>query len=490
MASFSTIPGELVSEILFQLPQTDLCSISRVNKYFNVLAEPALYHSITWEGPSREPPIVPLLCTLFTRPDLCAYVKHIRFRNNFYSLRRLPGSSNKDHSRVSLTNNQLRQCDKFVNESSIPLKSAWMDWIKFGSVDCLLSLLIWQLPNLKTLHVHRTTWNGYDFLKTVFCYALCTEIPWHGLTRFPHLEQVEILPGMRYTESRWREGKPSNREAFPFSFFYLPSIRTLVCSSEDVNEAWKGSNEPIPIWLYPLKISETLTSLDIRDVFRDTHLGFTIAKIPTLRKLRLTFNVYIYTSVFNCSEFELALTEGAGKLEELCLVLDNTANRRVDDESGRLLVNKTLSFRSFEKLRTLEIPPMLLLGQRLPRTFQGSGPLNVLLENVLPRNLKHLTLTSTYPLADPGEPIYDEPTVRGAFENWWHNWKASTPKLEDLTLSRLSFEEFESFDPEWREVSQLVKLGRSSGVGVVVRKRPETVDEMALRWARSTLDDD
>lgn len=105
MPSLSTIPSELVGEILFQLPQTDLYSVSRVSKYFNILTKSALYYSITWEGPSRELPIVPLLCTLFNRPGLCAHVKHVRFRNNFYLPWRLPESSNKDHSRVSLTEN-------------------------------------------------------------------------------------------------------------------------------------------------------------------------------------------------------------------------------------------------------------------------------------------------------------------------------------------------------------------------------------------------
>lgn len=283
---------------------------------------------------------------------------------------------------------------------------------------------------------------------------------------------------MRYTETRWQEGKPSNQEASPFSFFCLPSVRTLVCSSEDVNEAWKGNNGPLPIWLYPLEISKTLTSLDIRDVIRATHLGFTISKISSLRKLRLTFNVYIFTSAFSCNESELALAEGAGKLEELCLVLDNIANRIINNESDSLLVNKTFLFQALEKLRTLQIPSTLLLGQRLPSTYQGSEPLNVSLENVLPQNLKHLTLTSIYPLADSGEPIYDQPIVGGALESWLHNWKSSTPKLDILTLSRVSFEKFESFDPEWREVNRLIKLCRSSGVGVNVRHRPETVGEM------------
>jgi len=488
MASLLTIPTELFDNILLHLPQRDLVSLCRTSKYAKLLTEPALYHEISWMGPNQKPLLLPLLCTLFNRPELCAHITHFTFLNNFHALYTLPDSSNLDHSRVSMTDSttsqRLQQCADFVSTSSIPCKTNWIEWVQFGSVDCLLGLLVWQLPNLKVLKVHRVPWNGFDFVKTVFGYALCSKDPLYGLTRFQQLEQVDISPGL---SCRWGKNKGSNTSTYQFAFFYLPGIKRLACNAEDMSHSWGGDSELTVLEGHRgLMISETLTSLDLRDVYRGKYIAFVISTASALRRLRLTLIVSPWTSRLDCSEFQLALSEGARKLEDVCIVLDNDKNHRIndDDVSNSLVIAHSISFQKFEKLHTLEIPRLLLFGQSLPGEHEG---LVTCLSDVLPPSIEHLSLSSIHPIPDPGEPYYDYAAVRGAFEGWLDNWNLSTPKLKRITLYRLSFVEIKSFKPLWQEIRPLVDLCIKVGIEAEVRYTPETLDEMALRWAHSKL---
>lgn len=150
MALLDDIPTEIIQQIFKLLPKADLASLCLTNHSNRHHAEPCLYSTINFRGSASEkPPIILLLRTLLSRPELFALIDtfslvgYAPLYRMFSDELRLPIPSN-----VSLS-----QFISAIEKTKAPYIDIWVMKLENCEMDAFAGLLIAYLSNTTSLTI-------------------------------------------------------------------------------------------------------------------------------------------------------------------------------------------------------------------------------------------------------------------------------------------------------------------------------------------------
>jgi hypothetical protein len=186
----ASCPADILLLVLELQSPAEWRTLCLVNRHFRAIAEPLLYSKIqwSWKDPKNPPPIVPLLRTIISRPELAAHVTNIQLEGQTLS----NFGSTSSISSIPLSGAELDQEIEFIQRTGVSYSEFWIQQLRKGVTDALIALLLAQLPNLRQLDlrpvfVQRSTLTGM-----VLSSAVCEP----GVYRFPdfsHLRDVSAL---------------------------------------------------------------------------------------------------------------------------------------------------------------------------------------------------------------------------------------------------------------------------------------------------------
>lgn len=137
---------------MFQfVSSAELHALCLVNKTCGTIAEKFLYSKIqmTWLKADRPPPIIQLLRTLFSRPQLAAYITTVHLDSNFYDYWnfqfKIPN--------LPVSGAELDQPIAFIRGTGAPYSNLWIQELRQGSLDAFVALLLAQLSNVRYLYL-------------------------------------------------------------------------------------------------------------------------------------------------------------------------------------------------------------------------------------------------------------------------------------------------------------------------------------------------
>jgi hypothetical protein len=184
-------------------------------------------------------------------------------------------------------------------------------------------------------------------------------------------------------------------------------------------------------WITHLPDPSTITSLDL-DSIRETHLGRILSVTPGLKSLtwdwfhnsqsRNSSN----TPLIDLDEVATALIHVRNTLKQLSITADcifhtgwGTSEFPVLEIKGSLtpLVD-------FNQLESLDIP-LPFLASFTPKT-------GIQLEDVVPRNIKHLRISDDLEMQEQYD--WDDTSLLRAIESWRNSLRASNPNLSTISL--------------------------------------------------------
>ncbi|KAM5342077.1 hypothetical protein ACJ41O_015108 [Fusarium nematophilum] len=264
MASLLNSPVEIRLSIAKLLPFSDLRSLSRVNKHFHALVEPALYakiklnfppgmeplseeerHAITvqnWSAPPEKDVhrLTLLLRTLLARPELC---------NHIFVLKIVKSGAGRlgNYLFSSIDKIDLQSAIGVIKRTGLPEHNAWARDLERGSMDAITALVISMLPNLRRLVIWPIVDQiGHNLYNLVRSAALSTRRDQQQRRAFQHLREVEICYGGELVTRNPHD---------PLLFLYFPNIHDLKIHVPDgAGFSWPGASAPKPSNLSSLEL--------------------------------------------------------------------------------------------------------------------------------------------------------------------------------------------------------------------------------------------
>lgn len=263
------------------------------------------------------------------------------------------------------------------------------------------------------------------------------------------------------------------------SLFYLPSVRHISSIATILAPRWPLVAQPD---------ASNLTSLELTLV-REGHLGQILSVTRNLQKLRwgwfyredLTECDKCVTNVIDLDKIVTDLSHVRDTLTDLTI----TAWTEADPFLPQLLTTGSFEgMTHFAALTSLEAPLPFLLGysplesgynpdsptneERLysePRVHALSESPSKRLQHVLPRNIRHLTVTDDLYLQDE----YDwlDVDLLALIRFWLAEWKTCTPRLQGVHVL-LNIMDCEEWGPEIRQ--EFVELCSTAGIQGKVTK--------------------
>jgi hypothetical protein len=306
-------------------------------------------------------------------------------------------------------------------------ESQYEDSVGFASA--LGPILISQLPSLKSVNLG-SSWNKLSNRSvntgTMFRSTL---VPGPGNphpSHFQKLERVEAYFPLYGYESPYRGNLLQNTQE-AMSFFYLPALKDLTLLitntySQDGRSTfeWPGERPP------PTKI-RTL----VLEALGEENLGDILSLTPKIQKL-----VWIHwysnkvrgnfsSPVIDCDTVIEALSLVQDVLEDLTVQADLVYRDKqpVEDGDG---VKGRLDLRNFDKLRKIEAPLILLLGIDQERAGKFA--------DVLPRNVREVTINADYGLESLENLKWDPRLVIDTFRTWLADSRTVTPHLTRINV--------------------------------------------------------
>ncbi|KAK4442625.1 hypothetical protein QBC34DRAFT_480019 [Podospora aff. communis PSN243] len=431
MAPLDSLPMEMLWQIFSSVPSTDLCALARSNRYCSTAAQSMLYTSIDLrlekvklrgeETRTDAPQIAPLLSTLLRRLDLAAQVGEF-----------------KDH---------LTQFIAYIDTMELPNNHEWIEALKQGSMDAVITLLVSRLPNLSLIHLASGAAEESRFLGEMFASALCGQ-PTGNLPTFPRLRSLTFIP---ISSGRGRRLSRNTKDVL--AFLYLPGLEHLHTRIESpLCFSWPSDGVAPPAC--------NLTSMKLTGI-REGPLGHLLRATKYLETLEWESlydphanSTHDGTTSVYLNQFMTDLSHVKTTLRSLRISIDWRSDHFYMWPT--LIIQGSLDgLRDFEQLTHLEVPMVFLVG-----IAHGSRP-GDRLETGLPVGLESLIIN------DDGSRYnnYDWPDlcILPMVTSWLARWRTWTPLLRKST--------WQIFNDDWAsaEVRQLRDAHLSAGLAVEIQ---------------------
>ncbi|CAG9997219.1 unnamed protein product [Clonostachys byssicola] len=348
MAQLSTVPIEVVHNILSFVPRADLSRLCRVNKSLYQIAQLFLYSiiDINWGDdetvPScHNPPIIPLLRTLLRKPELFSYIDKLYLSGGrMYDNPERPLLDTKD-----LSPNLSLFIDA-IKTTQVSYTSLWIDRLIVGGMDALAGLLITSVSRIRCLHIGHNYVNGDDILGKVLLSKVYGELP-----AFERLKEVW------YTK-RKEDYAPRRNEIFPCaaSLFYLPTATDFYISM---------SNPNIFVWPREKPNLDHLTDLSIEWILEE-NLVRILAITPNLKSLEYTWIYYpddeLEYRMMDLDYLVDVLSCVKETLEKFTFWMEMGDEERDGSTMNMEFRGAMRGLAEFDKLKYLDIPLVCLAG--------------------------------------------------------------------------------------------------------------------------------
>lgn len=472
MVFLNEVPNDILLCIFEVCSRRSITELSKVNRRFHILSQPQLYNTINWKWLDNNwkgeggviPPILLLLRTIFTTPDVARLIHFVKLEGNSFCAQ---GPYRRAKSpKIPLDSISASELDIILSavksiQSKIrmPLgqENLLAEEFRAGTMDAMLPILLSQLPNLRFLHLAHNFTKEIPLLAIVLKTLLCSpeqsregkeQTERFALSSFESLQEVTFTPSIDSEGYRhyipfsqrnitWGESRRDIVYTAVLPFLYAPRIERIRATIEEPHTAfhwlsWDDSNTSATAREIPPPIAKTLKHLDIT-LLREENLGKILAQCPKLEALRWKFRANphrMYPAPFlDCRVLEGALENVKGTLTSLVLELYFEDSRDISEYTPVHGILSTLtSLRSFPLLERLAIPWVLLLGL--------SPSLKMGLDGVLPRGLKELVLTDDLFCEwsndeNRGE-WEDEDILLVVVEKWLEEWREDVPRLQKV----------------------------------------------------------
>jgi hypothetical protein len=436
MSGVSYCPAEILHLVFSLLPPTEWRTLCLVNRKFRASAEPLLYSQVEWSWKDHhEPPsIIPFILSVTQRPELASYVKSLKLEGRSHSnLGYWPSMVP-----IPVSEPELEHVTAFIQKTGVPYSDLWIQEIRKGVTDAVVSLLIAQLSNLRFLDIEPVFLRRTTIIGMVLSSAICEP----GKYRLPDFREVRDVSVI------FREGWDAVRVAEKFQetadllpLFYLSKLEHLAVSIRSTS-AYKWPTESLP---HPSR----LKSLDLRSI-RETHL---IDIIPLARQLENLAWEYYYDfdlkgdfnqPMVDLDQIAAALSHAPPTLADIKIEAAVGIGGHDISYPGVSIKGSLKKMADLHQIKKLQIPFVFLVGfvQDTMKRLQDS----------LPRNIELLTLT--YDLTEqedqfnPEMPEWDweDEAIFDLLQSWLNVWESCTPCLREIRIVQIPEEEMGVWD--------------------------------------------
>ncbi|VUC22218.1 unnamed protein product [Clonostachys rosea] len=237
MAPFLGIPTELIQQILGLLLVPDLARLCRTNHFLRYHAEPCLYSTIdlNWSNCTK-PPIIPLLWTLLSRPELFALVDTFSLRGYAYRNRNINGEDipvPQDELRLTIPRKiTLSPFISAIKKTKVSYTDVWVDRLKAGHMEAFAGLLIAYLSNTTSLMVTTNFVEDFALVGKILQSKALQLQPFHSHSQalqqgafpsqMPNFTQLQRLAYVRRMDQDQQDHNEPFRESM--STLYLPNL--------------------------------------------------------------------------------------------------------------------------------------------------------------------------------------------------------------------------------------------------------------------------
>ncbi|WEW56830.1 hypothetical protein PRK78_002285 [Emydomyces testavorans] len=366
MHFLDTIPPELLIMVASNVEaNSDRLSLMKCCRRFRDILEPFLYRSIKFKRKLSKKSVVSLLLSILHRPLLAGYIRALEVPYWDWSTsytgpvtiingKRLPNLA----SRPSLKS-KYRLLEKVVKFASQCQQEewCWLEYLRIGSIDAFLALVIISSPNLEWLKLIQLPPNFFvdEFIRR----AAHREKPFDVSPILTRLAFVDMSPDFA-----------GNVNPILLRYFCgLPALKTLILSG--LREEWTRKHACL---------SSTITDLELLDSSCIWNLSLMLQGCKRLRALKYRHRSIYSPRRFNIIALWRSLQGAKETLEELWL----------DLEGGRDILeviwpmHPRFSFSDFRVLKKLSLPARQLLNLESPRSHS--------LIHILPNTLEDLSL--------------------------------------------------------------------------------------------------
>ncbi|KAF5693009.1 hypothetical protein FDENT_2447 [Fusarium denticulatum] len=443
-------PIEVQLHVLGFVPRESLIALSRVNKHFANIAQPVLHREIDFNCPRinftcHAAPLVLVLRTLLSRPDLAQAVQHLGFDGYDFVETRL------DQLPITpifhLTDEDKLKAVKFIKALDLYQGLDWAQTFLKGHIDSLVSLLVALTPKVRSLYLG-------GFLSVEICYLRMLLSPENfgnpggsRVHKFEHLRHVTVDNHCAtYYHTR-----------FDFNDVYQDFFRLLRLESLSISGSYPENSKPFTI---SPKL-EHLRCLDLKRV-SEAELGRILSIAPNLKELKYTYSWYSLTTMDSAHEQTLDMKTLCSSLEGHRLKLERLELLALDDgdvmdEQSEdvtwplTLQGSSLKLHDFSSVRTLAAPWIFIAGS-------SKGEHTSPLRHLIPKSVVQLTLTDDLCLQ-----LYWDWDILEIWEmvtDYWHDLKDTKTALATMFLVGPSFSGLFMED----ELHSARQLAHSAGV--------------------------
>ncbi|KAF5243792.1 hypothetical protein FANTH_7986 [Fusarium anthophilum] len=417
-------PIEIQLHVLEFVPREGLVALSRVNKHLASIAQPVLHRELDVNCPRvnferHSAPLVLVLRTLLSRPDLAQAVQHLRFDGYDFVERRV---------------NQLPTTPVFHLSDDDKLKAVQfikgldlyqgLDWAKAflkGQVDSLVSLLVALTPKVRSIYLG-------EFFSVEICYLRMLLSPesfgtpgGSNVHKFEHLRHV-IVDNHCATY---------HHTLFDFNNVYQDFFRLRMLESLAISGSFPENSQPFTI---STKL-EHLRCLELKRI-GETELGRILSIAPNLKALKYIYAYYPLKNIDSTHEQTLDMETLCSSLEGHRQKLEKLELLALDD--GDVLAEESditcwpltlqgpfLKMHDFSNLCTLTAPWIFIAG---PSKGEHPSPLH----HLIPRSVVQLALTDDLCLQLYWD--WDPLEVWDMITDYWHDLKDTKTALATMFL--------------------------------------------------------
>lgn len=422
MKPLPEFPTEILNQIFGHLACADLAALCRVHPEFRHIAEALLYNSIelSWTK-KKNPPVVPLLRSILSRPQLASHVRHLKLvGSDFYltspstprDLRYLP-------LKVAIAPDEQTFLTNAIGGLPLDYVSSWAEELRVGAVDALVALLLKSVPNLRSLCMESNFTREARFVGNLFRSALC-DPSCADLPNFGDLRDVVFRSW--HTEYRWIYFPHGNtNDVLPF--FYLPAARSLDLFID---------TPPSGIFDWPAKSPDlsNLTSLSLW-MLRESSLGKILSATPCLKSLRwewhygTSYSSLPWGQTIDLDHVASALDHVRDTLESLHIKAWADYGAPSNIELDPLEIQGTLRpVATFPKVRHLEAPWAFVVGFTPDTTLR--------LEDIIPSSVESLVLEASLMAIDAWE--WEDYEMIELFPQFFESRRAAGRQLRELEM--------------------------------------------------------
>ncbi|KAF5718426.1 general amidase [Fusarium mundagurra] len=355
-------PIEIQLHVLEFVPKEGLVALSRVNKHLASIAQPVLHREVDVNCPRVSfqcyaAPLVLVLRTLLSRPDLAQAVQHLRFDGYDFVERRL--NELPTTPIFHLTDEDKLKAVKFIKALDLYQGLDWAQGFLKGRVDCLVSLMVALTPKI-------------CYLRMLLSPESFGNPGGSNVHKFEHLHRVTVD----------NHCAPYYHTRFDFRNVYQDFFRLLMLESLSISGSFPEESQTFNI----MTKLEHLRRLDLKRISA-AELGRILSIAPNLKELKYNYAWYPITNMRPAPDQTLDLNTLRDSLEshrlELekleLLVLDDgdVLDERPEDTINPLILRgSSLKLHDFSNLHTLTAPWILVAG---PSKGEHPSPLRHLI---------------------------------------------------------------------------------------------------------------